>query len=264
MTKILSPFFFCFLTLALSACVHHHQPPPKPKPLVFADWRVEKRSLRETNETPFYQIDVKYPEIVSYPNTASAEELNQQIRTYISTNIQTFKQGAPRDSLDFQDFPSQMRNNEFRITYSATIIKPRQHTIVSIRFKTETLYLTEVTRLHHFAVMNYDLTEGRMLTLDSLFKPSSGYLQVLAKTCQKTLSERLAQGMVWMPWDYKGSLALAENFQIWNLKRRGLEITFQEKQVTPYSSLPQKIYIPYASLRSVLAPGSPVAAYAYY
>lgn len=261
MTRLIYTFLCCLLTLGLYSCAHHHPAPPKP--LVFSNWQLEKRSFKEKNETPEYQIDIQYPEIVSHPPTASSEEVNQWIQTYISASIQTFKKKTPQATLDFQDYPVELRSNTFRITYTASLIKPRQHTIVSIRFKTDTLYMGEITHLHHFAVINYDLTEGKKLTLDSLFKPNSGYLRLLANTCQKKLSDRLAQGMVWMPWDYKASLALPQNFQIWNLARKGLLITFQEEQVTPYSSAPQTILLPYPSLRSVLSPSSPVAAYAY-
>lgn len=229
--KSFAIFFLGLLTLILVACTAKH---PKPTPLVYSNWQLEKKVIQEESKEPSYFIKAEYPEIVSHARLASTEHLNALIRTYIAKNIEQFKQVLPQDNSELQDYPAEMRHNTFHITYSANFIKPRQHTIVSLRFETDMVLFAEPQHLHHFAVINYDLSKDEILKLDSLFKPDSNYLSLLAKACQKQLTARLSEGMLWVPWNREGSKPYPENFKIWNLEEKGLVITYQEDQVTPY------------------------------
>lgn len=267
MTRHFSAFLLCLLALTLSACATKHHRPPSTQSaprLAYSNWHLEKRGLDENSSgDPHYIIDVRYPEIIGHPDTASTRQLNQMILTYVRATIQDFKEHAPHNNFDYSDYPVEMLINEFSLHYNAALLKPRGHTIVSIRFETTTRFFSEAHSVHHYDVINYDLTEGKVLTLDSLFRPNSPYLQKLAHQSTTTLRHRFTQGMPWMPWNYEANLALEENFRIWNLDQQSLVITFQEYQVTPYSSQAQKIRIPYSRLRSLLSPASPVSAYAY-
>ncbi len=256
-------FFLGLLTLTLTACTVCTSKQQKPTPLVFSNWQLEKKVFKEENQEPFYLITAKYPEVVNQTKLASTQHLNELIRTYVSKSIEQFKRVIPKDSTELQDYPPEMRHNEFHITYSATLIKPQQHTIVSLRFETDMVLFAEPRHQHGFAVINYDLSQDKMLSLDSLFKPDSDYLPLLAKACQKQLTARLSAGMLWVPTNPEGSKPYPENFKIWNLEEKGLLITYQENQVSPYSAVPQTILIPYASLRPVLSETSPVTVYAY-
>ena len=256
--KSFATFFLGLLTLTLTGCIKQ-----KPTPLVYSNWQIEKKIIKEESKEPSYLIRAEYPEVVNHASLASTQHLNKLIRTYIAKNIQQFKEVIPQDNSELQDYPPEMRHNEFHITYSANLIKPQQHTIVSLRFETDMVLFAEPQHSHHFAVLNYDLSRDEILTLDSLFKPESTYLPLLAKACQQQLTDRLSDGMLWMPWNREGSKPYPENFKIWNLEEKGLLITYQEDQVNPYSAVPQTILIPYASLRSVLSETSPVTVYAY-
>lgn len=248
------------LTLALSACAKQQHLPPAP---AHTQWQVAERRFTENNSAKTaYQLDLRYPEIISHPDTASTRQINQWIYTSLQEAVAAFKKHLPKGPPDYADYPAQLTSNRFRLRYTATLLKPGGHTLISLRFETTTHYAGEFTDLHHLAVMNYDLQDGTLLTLASLFKPDAPYLEALANQCQNTLRKRFTQGMPWMPWDMESNQPLAKNFQIWNLERKGLVVTFQEYQVTPYSSKPQRILLPYTRLRPLLSPASPVAIYA--
>jgi len=260
MSRVFSACLLVFLTVVLSACASQHKPLVAP---ANTKWRVTERRFVENNTgNPAYQLDLRYPEIISHPDTASTRQLNQWIWNDLQDSLAAFKKHLPKDPPDFADYPTQLTNNRFSFRYTLTRLEPRDHVLISLRFETTTHYAGEFTDLHHLAVLNYDLRDGTMLTLASLFKPDSPYLETLAKRCQTVLRKRFTQGMPWMPWNAEGSQALAQNFQIWNLEREGVVITFQEYQVTPYSSMAQRILLPYTRLRPLLSPASPVAAYA--
>jgi|GEM_PF-4248612 len=238
---------------------------PKPTPAVYAEWLVTHQTLKERNKTPTYTIDAQYPEIHSYPNTASAQALNKLIHEYVSTSIQNFKDHdhAPRNTPELDDYPNGMHINAFHLTYNYHQLKTRGHTLISVRLESTLQYLGESTRQHRFVSFNYDMNHNTLLNLDALFKPDADYLNVLATKCQKRLSERLTGGMYWMPYDPSYTSAYPQNFKIWNLGKNGLAITFQEYQITPYTDKATVIVLSYSSLRSILADNSPLRGYAY-
>jgi len=76
---------------------------------------------------------------------------------------------------------------------------------------------------------------------------------VIADYCMQDLKRRDA--LVFE----EGALPIAQAYQHWNLQPGGLLITFDEYQVAPYSAGPQRVLVPYSSLRDILDPAGPLA-----
>jgi hypothetical protein len=104
--------------------------------------------------------------------------------------------------------------------------------------------------------LNYDLNKGRVLKLADLFKPDADYLKVLADYSTKTLQ---AAGRLDFP---EGAEPKEENYRSWNVTKYGLQINFDDYQVTPHAVGPQEVLIPYSLLKPIINPDGPLAPFA--
>ncbi|HZS08437.1 MAG TPA: DUF3298 and DUF4163 domain-containing protein [Blastocatellia bacterium] len=104
---------------------------------------------------------------------------------------------------------------------------------------------------------NYDLVAGKFLTLADLFRPGSNYLQVISKHCAGDLLKR--EGLDDQNAIREGVAPKAENFQVWNLTRRGLVIVIEPYRVGPYAAGPQFVTVPFGVLKPVIRPDGPLA-----
>ena len=53
-------------------------------------------------------------------------------------------------------------------------------------------------------------------------------------------------------WIGRGAGANADNFQNWNLTKKGLMFTFDQYQVAAYAAGPQTVIIPFDKLKNIL------------
>jgi hypothetical protein len=105
--------------------------------------------------------------------------------------------------------------------------------------------------------LNYDLGQGRELTLDDLFVPGSNYLEVIANYCIAELSKQ--PGFDGLFAD--GANPKPENYKNWNITPDGLLITFDMYQVAPGASGPIQVLVPYSQLQSALNPQGVLAGF---
>jgi Protein of unknown function (DUF3298)/Deacetylase PdaC len=107
---------------------------------------------------------------------------------------------------------------------------------------------------------NYDLAAGKFLTLADLFRPGSSYLQVISKHCAGDLLKR--EGLDDQNAIREGVAPKAENFQTWNLTRRGLVIVIEPYRVGPWAAGPQFVTVPFGVLKNVIRLDGPLASLA--
>jgi hypothetical protein len=103
--------------------------------------------------------------------------------------------------------------------------------------------------------LNYDLAQGRELTLGDLFLPNSNYLEVISNYCITELSK---QPFFDSPFA-DGAKPTPENYRNWNLAPDGLLITFDTYQVGPGAAGPQQVNVPYGELTSIINPQGPLS-----
>jgi hypothetical protein len=106
--------------------------------------------------------------------------------------------------------------------------------------------------------LNYDLGQGKELTLADLFLPNADYLGAISQYCIAELSK---QPFFEGPFA-EGAQPKAENYRNWNIAPDGLLITFDEYQVAPYAAGPQQVTVPYSVLKSLLNPAGPLGPFA--
>jgi hypothetical protein len=111
-------------------------------------------------------------------------------------------------------------------------------------------------------VLNYDLKNGKLLTLSDLFKPGAKFLQVIATYCIADLKKQGKDKGLLDEEIEKGAAANAKNYQSWSIMRKGLGINFDSYQVGPYAAGPQFVLVPYSTLKDLINPEGPVAQFA--
>jgi hypothetical protein len=205
-----------------------------------------------------YAINLTYPQLTGDSLSAAAQHFNEDINQYTNSEITEFENKVADNSAEANKLPESVRKNSFTLTYSAGAFAAADKTLVSIRFNKEYSFAGNAHPSHDIEVYNYDLTSGKKIKLDSLFKPNSDYLKVIADFCKAQLAKHAKNQKT--VWSANGLAPTLANYDNWNIEPDGLIITFDEYQVTAYVEGQPEIFVPYKVLKSVLLPEAPVMA----
>lgn len=132
------------------------------------------------------------------------------------------------------------------------------HDILSVVFFVSQ-YLGGAHPGDHHDVINYDLSEAKVLSLGDLFKPESDYLEAIADYSIRELKKNRE---VLFPNFEEGASPKEENYGAWSITPKGLLVIFEEYQVAPYAAGPQYVLVPYSALADILDPGGPLGKFA--
>ena len=138
--------------------------------------------------------------------------------------------------------------------------------LVSIKFVSSVYEHGAAHPSSYSTVVNYDLKNGRNLALADLFQPRANYLETIASYCIKDLKRRSQQekegeSLLDAEQIEEGAAPKADNYQSWNITRKGLWITFDPYQVGPYAAGPQSVIVPYAALKGIIKADGPLASF---
>jgi hypothetical protein len=100
---------------------------------------------------------------------------------------------------------------------------------------------------------NYDLKRAKQLELADLFKPKTDYLAALSKYAVTALK---AADRLEFP---EGAGPAPENFRSWNITPIGLQINFDDYQVTSHATGPQTVIVPFSTLKHIIDPAGPLS-----
>jgi len=207
---------------------------------------IQSTPFSESGETPLYKITAQIPTLQG-SSDARVVTLNERLNQIVQNEIEQFKSGV----LSTASNPPIMAGSSFDLKYD---VIGQRGDIWSIKFDISYYADGAAHPGHYSTTLNYDLSNGREITLDELFLSNSNYLQVISDTCKAELSTR----DIGFDMFASGADPLAENYQRWNISNDGLVITFDEYQVAPYAAGPQIVTIPFSALQSIINPQSVV------
>jgi hypothetical protein len=249
-TFISMPLVFCLSNLTHAASTQSNlkaaTPPTQRSPAV----RFLLRQVTERNRRQRYTVKAKYPQAVGANLDARLVKLNQELKELISKEVAAFKKDyeAPEEVMG-------TGGSSFDSSYMITLAT---NDLVSIAFGISTYFEGAAHPNHNSLVFNYDLNSGRKLNLADLFKPNSNYLRVISGYAIKALKKEMSPDPD-TEWIEKGAGASEENYKSWNIKRSGLEITFDPYQVASYAEGEHVVLIPFSVLKDVIDPQGPLA-----
>jgi hypothetical protein len=202
---------------------------------------------------PKITIKLVYPQLESDSDNPNVTKFNQLVLDKIQEKILFFKKEAKTLSLT----SPVVNNNELNVDFDTSSINANNNQLISIRLIIQA-YITGMAHpAHQHDVLNFNLDTGEQLELSDLFKKESDYLTILSSNAREILFKRLTDTDKEMI--IEGTTPTIEHFKTWNIKSNGLMITFDEGSVAPYVNGIQTVLIPFAALKNIISPQSPIA-----
>jgi hypothetical protein len=211
--------------------------------------QVNNRQINESVKAKRLELTAEYPELTGGTNAAG---FNQLVKSRVTKELADFrKQMTGISAADLKMIPQGM-NNYMDIGYN---IEYADNDLISVSFL-EGNFTGGAHPNYNYFTITYDLKNGRELKLSELFKPGAKYLEAVSAYSTKDLQSRkmpdsdenmgLAQDTF-----AEGAIAKAENYQNWNITKKGLMFTFDPYQVGPYAAGSQTVIVPYAKLKEM-------------
>ena len=204
------------------------------------------KAKKESSARGGYKIEVRYP-YIREARSAVAKQFNQEINALISKEIESIKEGLE----EIRNDPAFKHSFPFTLNLDYSLLMAA-HGLISILFEGYS-YEGGGTSIPYASVLNYDLTKGKALSLDDLFKPNSSYLRVISSYCINSLKQR---PLVSDEHIERGASEKIENYGTWNITPKGLLITFPPYQVASKAEGTQQVLIAFRVLKHILKPGS--------
>jgi hypothetical protein len=246
------------IMLGILACSTSAFPPPQPPvaPAATSVQVVEEsisqsvtlatNPLSEESQSPVYTITAQTP-FLDGSTDPRVQAFNTKLKDLIQKEIDAFKKDV-QQAISDPAFPG---GSSFDVRYE---LIGQRGDLWSIKFNIEG-YMAGAAHPYHYSIpVNYDLGNGRDVTLDEVFLPNSGYLQFLSQYSAAQLGKR----DIGFDGFQQGADPAPENYRIWNVSPDGLVITFDEYQVAPYAAGPQTMTIPFSELITLLNRDGPV------
>lgn len=219
--------------------------------------QITTKRINESIKAKKLDITAEYPELVG---GAKVSGFNQLVKTLVSNDTADFKkQMLALTPEDLKMQPEGM-NNYLEISYS---VEHADNDLISVSFL-EGSFTGGAHPNYNFFTTTYDLKNGKELKLAELFKPGTKYLEVVSAYATKDLQSRKMpdsdenMGLAQDSFD-EGATAKADNYQHWNITKKGLMFTFAPYQVGPYAAGPQFVIVPYAVLKEIARPDGALA-----
>jgi hypothetical protein len=225
-----------------------------PAKTITQDMKAFSKTEVEENPDLHMKIKVVYPQIQGENLTPAAEQFNKLVSDKVHFEVDQFKKYVAEDAIHMKSLPPEAIKNTFDMNYNLDVVKADKTIIVSLRLAIEGYQAGRAHPYHTHEVLSFNMTTGKEIKFNELFKANSHYLNVIAKYCKTYLNKNLED----KTFIDEGTKPEAKNFRNWNIEENGLKITFDEYQVAPYVFGPQEVEIPYSELKKVFSPKAPI------
>ncbi len=217
---------------------------------------VTKEIAEDEKKKPFW-LAADYPELAGVANP-NVDKFNAEVRSIVTKQTREFKQIESESTESDSTMDPEMRSF-LEITYDVTLAT---NDLVSLVFNIASYERGAAHPNHRSLVVNYDLKSGRTLKLSELFKPGADYLNVISRYSIADLKKQANDPNYPVDMIEQGAAPEAENFEAWNISRKGLAITFDAYQVASYAEGPKHLIVPYRELKTISRADGPLAAVA--
>jgi hypothetical protein len=210
--------------------------------------QINTKTVSESNKPKRFDVNVEYPELTGVPNAAGFNILARKLATQ---PIAGFKKDMLAQTAEDLKYLPEGMNNYMEIGYS---VEYADEDLISVNF-INSLYTGGAHPNHYYSTLTYDLKNGKEIKLAELFKPGAKYLDKIAEYSIADLRSRSDEsgeslGLATDMWA-EGASPTAENYEAWNITKKGLMITFDPYQVGPYAAGPQTVIVPFAKLKDL-------------
>jgi Protein of unknown function (DUF3298) len=219
--------------------------------------RLTPKTIKETSKEKHYTIEAEYPQI---EGDARFEKFNREARALVIKDVGAFKAGeAERNTELAADLPDETQTSTLDLFY---VIRYASDDLISVELSEGTYSRGAAHPNTATTVLNYDVKNGKKLTLADFFSPNAKYLNVISAYCIRQLKEEAKKNNEEMLTDetiQTGASPRADNYRAVALTKKGLWVTFDPYQVAPYAAGPQYVMVPYAALKDIIKSDGPIA-----
>ncbi len=243
---VLAVAFLALLLISLGSTLIVHSPVQAVgTPDFTKTWTLSRKNGSEDSQSPAYHIRISQPVLTTADKAGDA--FNALVSDFLAKAEDDFKNSA-KGAIPNTTGPG--ADSELQIWYDiyvsdTDVISTQYHIYSYIAGAAHPLTVTHTS--------NFNMATGAEITLESLFKPNSNYLNVIAQYCIKQLTQekRLA-----FP---DGAAAKPENYANWMIDRSGLLMVFDPYQVGPYVQGISTVLVPFSALSDILANDVPIS-----
>ena len=233
----------------------------KQAPIEFtAAVRVVPKLIKEANKQSHYTIDVEYPQI---DGDARFDKFNKEARAMITKEVAAFKASETATAADStSDTLPEAPDSSMDCGYE---IRIATDDLISVEFSESTYSRGAAHPNSYTSVLNYDVKNGKKLSLGDLFNAKSTYLKTIADYCVKDLKAQSKKDKDLMLDDAQiqsGAGPRADNYKAWTITKKGLWITFDPYQVGPYAAGAKTVLVPYSALKDLIKSDGPIGSFA--
>jgi len=186
---------------------------------------------------------------VHYPITGH-KKIDAILSAFALNRIELFRQETANIQLTNEEVWPYELHIDYEIVYETS-----RH--LSLIFR-ESKFLGGAQSSSAMYTYNFNLKQGRQLTLKDLFKGSSAYLEILSQYIRETLIENHALDITLDDdWVIKGSQPLESNFKHFVLKENSLVILFEKYQIgpafigEPFLEIPFDVFTAHIELKEI-------------
>jgi hypothetical protein len=196
------------------------------------------QSCNEEKTASSYTLTASYPQLVKeHPHATS---FNKEVKTILFQEL-----AALEETMKGHDQPSV---NSYRYIAAEYEVLLMQSHALSIRLCFH-YYMGGAHGGSHSRIINYNLTEGKVLSIDELFKNSTDYLTVFSSFCIPYLLTLLeVPDKANKQWIKEGAAPQPQNYKNCGLTEEGFKIFFDEYQVCCYAQGAPSVLIPYKTI----------------
>lgn len=210
--------------------------------------QINTKTVKESNKPKRFDVSVEYPELVGVANAAGFNALAQK---RANEPVAGFKKDMLAQKAEDLKYLPEGMNNYLETNYA---VEYADEDLISINF-INSFFTGGAHPNHYYSTLTYDLKNGKEIKLAELFKPGAKYLDKIAEFSLADLRSRTDEsgeslGLATDMWA-EGAAPTAENYDSWNLTKKGLLITFDPYQVGPYAAGPQTVIVPFAKLKDL-------------
>jgi hypothetical protein len=205
-------------------------------------------SFKEQGQAPVYTISAQTPKFAG-SDDPRAQAFNKKVGELIQGEVEYFRQNILAQTTTVTVSGGSFFDAKYTVIF-------QNDNIWSLKFDFMGYADGAAHPYHYSLTFNYDLEQGKKLSLDELFRPDSNYLEAVSSYCIFELSKR---DIGFYGGFEQGAESTSENYRNWNIISNGLMITFDEYQVAPYAAGAQTVIVPYDQLKAESDPQGPLA-----
>lgn len=204
------------------------------------------KTFSESNKLKRFDMSAEYPEI-SGIDPAKAAKFNQLVKAEVMKSLAVFKKTMTAQTAEDLKYLPKGVNNYIDINYN---VETANDDFISLQFG-HSEYTGGAHPGYATSTLNFDVQNKRELKLADLFQPKSNYLKVISDYSIAEL-KKMVGDLSDDDWIKNGAGAKTENFQSWNITKKGLMFTFDPYQVAAYAAGSFTVIVPYDKLKPIL------------